>query len=361
MASVRFGIISTADIGVAKVIPAMQQADGVEITAIASRTGDRAAEAADALGLPKAYDSYEALLDDGDIDAVYIPLPNDLHAEWTFRAAEAGKHVLCEKPLAMSSAQAREMVDACAAAGVKLQEAFMYRHHPTWVEAIIQPKGYSPVEAGTLGALMLVGGLFGAVILPMISDKIGRRKIFVQLGVIFAIPGLLGMAYFDSLLMLNISAFWIGFFLISVGPTGMQYVAEITHPTPEGTSNGLIQLFGQASVVYVYVMEALRTACRVLASSVRPRLRNPSTVLPCRFLRSALSQSNRSRRAASDPAERNARGPRGRGWQAASSTLASLRQRRQLIYSARSPERDPGLRCATVVGRSHPSVFGPEA
>jgi len=130
----------------------------------------------------------------------------------------------------------------------------------TWVEAILQPKGYSPVEAGTLGALMLVGGLFGAVILPMISDKIGRRKIFVQIGVIFAIPGLIGLAFFDSLLMINISAFWIGFFLISVGPTGMQYAAEITAPTPEGTSNGLIQLFGQGSVVYVYVMEALRTA-----------------------------------------------------------------------------------------------------
>ncbi|MCD6577285.1 MAG: MFS transporter [Anaerolineaceae bacterium] len=129
----------------------------------------------------------------------------------------------------------------------------------TWVEAIIKPKGFSPIDAGTIGALMLIGGVLGSVIIPVFSDKQGKRKIYIQLGVILAIPGLLGLAYLNSLPLLYISSFSIGFFLISISPIGMQYVAEITYPTPEGTSNGLIQLFGQASVVFVYIMEALKT------------------------------------------------------------------------------------------------------
>ena len=129
----------------------------------------------------------------------------------------------------------------------------------TWVEAIIKPRGFSPIDAGTVGALMLVGGVLGSVIIPIFSDKQGKRKQYLQLGVVLSIPGLLGLAYFNSLLLIFISAFLIGFFLISIGPIGMQYSAEITYPTPEGTSNGLIQLFGQASVVFVYIMEALKT------------------------------------------------------------------------------------------------------
>ena len=136
MSTVGLGIISTADIGVAKVIPAMQQAENIEVVAIASRSAGRAEEAAAALGIGTAHDSYEAILEDESVQAVYIPLPNDLHAEWTLRAAAAGKHILCEKPLAMSASQASDMVDGCRDVGVKLQEAFMYRHHPTWVEAI---------------------------------------------------------------------------------------------------------------------------------------------------------------------------------------------------------------------------------
>ncbi|MFO7699323.1 MAG: Gfo/Idh/MocA family oxidoreductase, partial [Acidimicrobiia bacterium] len=136
MSSVRWGILSTADIGLAKVIPAIQKAGNCDVVAIASRDLDRAQRAADQLGIPAAYGSYEELLERADIDAVYIPLPNDMHAQWTLRAASAGKHILCEKPLALSSAQATEMVLGCEAAGVKLQEAFMYRHHPTWVEAL---------------------------------------------------------------------------------------------------------------------------------------------------------------------------------------------------------------------------------
>jgi predicted dehydrogenase len=134
--TVRWGILSTADIGMTKVTPAIQAAENCEVVAIASRDRARAAAAAAELGIPAAYGTYEELLAADDIDAVYIPLPNDLHAEWTVKAAGAGKHVLCEKPLALSAPEAEEMVRACERAGVKLAEAFMYRHHPTWVEAV---------------------------------------------------------------------------------------------------------------------------------------------------------------------------------------------------------------------------------
>ena len=154
MAAVRFGIISTANIGVEKVIPAIQQAHNCEVVAIGSRHPDTAMQAADRLRIPHAFGSYEEVIASPDVDAVYIPRPNDLHAEWTFRAAEAGKHVLCEKPLAMSAAQAQEMIDGCAEAGVKLQEAFMYRHHPTWVEAV------RLVESGAIGTVQAVQSFF---------------------------------------------------------------------------------------------------------------------------------------------------------------------------------------------------------
>ncbi|MFV9672003.1 MAG: Gfo/Idh/MocA family protein [Acidimicrobiia bacterium] len=136
MTKVRWGILSTADIGMKKVTPAIQRAENSEVVAIASRDRARAAAAAAELGIPSAYGTYEELLAADDVDAVYIPLPNDLHAEWTMKAAAAGKHVLCEKPLALSSTQAEEMARVCEDAGVKLGEAFMYRHHPTWVEAV---------------------------------------------------------------------------------------------------------------------------------------------------------------------------------------------------------------------------------
>ena len=138
----------------------------------------------------------------------------------------------------------------------------------TWVEAIIKPTGFSSVEAGMLGDLMLHGGVIGAVVMPIFSDKTGRRKPFIQLGVALSIPGLLGLAFFDTLIPLYLSAFSVGFFMISVSPIGMQYVSEITHPTPEGTSNGMIQLFGQASFVFVYIMEAMRTPAGSFAPSL---------------------------------------------------------------------------------------------
>ncbi len=147
MAAVRWGILSTADIGMKKVTPAIQRAARCEVVAIASRRLDAATAAAAELGIPRAHGSYEALLADAGVDAVYIPLPNDMHAEWTTKAAAAGKHVLCEKPLALTAAQAEEMASACADAGVKLAEAFMYRHHPSWVEAV------RLVRSGAIGEL----------------------------------------------------------------------------------------------------------------------------------------------------------------------------------------------------------------
>jgi len=129
---VRWGILSTANIGVRKVIPATQKAERCEVVAIASRDGERAARTAAELGIPRAHEGYEALLSDPEVDAVYIPLPNSEHAAWTIAAARAGKHVLCEKPLAMTAAEAEEMVRACSNEGVLLMEAFMYRLHPSW-------------------------------------------------------------------------------------------------------------------------------------------------------------------------------------------------------------------------------------
>jgi MFS family permease len=128
----------------------------------------------------------------------------------------------------------------------------------TWVENIIRPRGFTPEDAGTLGALMLVGGILGAVVIPPFSDRQHKRTPYLLLGVVLAIPWLFGLTFATSAWLLFLSAFGVGFFLVSLSPIGMQYAAEITQPTPEGTSNGLIQLAGQASVVFVYIMEALK-------------------------------------------------------------------------------------------------------
>jgi len=128
----------------------------------------------------------------------------------------------------------------------------------TWVEDIIRPRGFTPFDAGTVGALMLVGGVIGAVVIPPFSDRQHKRRIYLLVGFLLAIPGLVGLTYATASWLLFVSAFSLGFFLIGVSPVGIQYAAEITQPTPEGTSNGLIQLFGQASVVFVYIMEAFK-------------------------------------------------------------------------------------------------------
>jgi len=135
MAKIRWGVIGVAKIATRKVIPAMQCGAYSEVTAIASRDLGRAEEAAAELGIPRAYGSYEELLADGEIDAVYNPLPNHLHVPWSVRAAEAGKHVLCEKPIALNVGEVRELMAARDRAGVKIGEAFMVRTHPQWLRA----------------------------------------------------------------------------------------------------------------------------------------------------------------------------------------------------------------------------------
>ena len=152
--TVRWGILSTAGIATGKVIAGIRRADGCEVLAISSRDGERARAAAAALDIPRSYGDYESLLADPDIDVVYIPLPNNLHPEWTMKAARAGKHVLCEKPLAMTSAEAREMVAACRASGVLLMEAFMYRLHPSWVAV------HDLIASGRIGQLVAVDSWF---------------------------------------------------------------------------------------------------------------------------------------------------------------------------------------------------------
>ena len=152
--TVRWGILSTADIGVRKVIPGMRKAARSEVVAIASRDGEQARAVADQLGIPTAHGSYEALLADPGVDAVYIPLPNHLHMDWTIAALRAGKHVLCEKPLAMTADDARRMVDVAHETGLHLMEAFMYRHHPSWVAAMDLVKG------GRIGTVTAVQSWF---------------------------------------------------------------------------------------------------------------------------------------------------------------------------------------------------------
>jgi len=154
MRKVRWGVLGAANIAVKKVIPAMQRGEWCEIAAIASRDLPKARQAAAALGIPKAYGSYEELLADPDIEAVYNPLPNHLHVPWSIRAAEAGKHVLCEKPIALSVAETRELIAARDKAHVKIGEAFMARTHPQWLRAA------EIARSGRIGELRVVSGHF---------------------------------------------------------------------------------------------------------------------------------------------------------------------------------------------------------
>ena len=155
MAKVRWGVLSTANIGLKKVLPAMQRGDYCEIAAIASRDAGAARAAAAEVGIPTAYGSYEALLADPTITAIYNPLPNHLHVPWTIKALEAGKHVLCEKPIALSAAEAQGLVEAAARyPHLKVMEAFMYRHHPQWLRA------KAIVDAGGVGELKTINSFF---------------------------------------------------------------------------------------------------------------------------------------------------------------------------------------------------------
>ena len=155
MSKVRYGVLSTAEIGTEQVIPAMQAGEYCEVAAIASRNLDRARATAGRLGIPKAYGSYEELLADSDVDAVYVPVPNHLHVPWSIKALEAGKHVLCEKPIGLTAAQAQELLDAARERPhLKVMEAFMYRHHPQWQRA------RELVAAGKIGELRTIQTFF---------------------------------------------------------------------------------------------------------------------------------------------------------------------------------------------------------
>ena len=150
----RWGVLSTAAIGLKKVIPAMQQGRFTSIEAIASRDLARSKEAAAAHGISTAYGSYEELLADPNIDAIYNPLPNHLHVPWTIRAAEAGKHVLCEKPISLTVAEAETLIAARNRTGVKIGEAFMVRSHPQWLRL------RELLDEGRIGELRSVLGFF---------------------------------------------------------------------------------------------------------------------------------------------------------------------------------------------------------
>ncbi len=154
MTKIRWGVLGVAKIATTKVIPAMQRASNLEVAAIASRDLNKASTAAAQLGIPRAYGSYEELLADPAIDAIYNPLPNHMHVPWSIRAAEAGKHVLCEKPIALSVAEARELIAARDKAGVKVGEAFMARTHPQWLRTA------EIVRSGRIGEPRVVSGYF---------------------------------------------------------------------------------------------------------------------------------------------------------------------------------------------------------
>ena len=158
MSTVRWGILSTARHGEKMMLPAFRQASDTELVAIASRDEARARAFAQEHGIPTSYGSYEALLDDPDVDAIYIPLPNNLHKEWAIKAAQAGKHVLCEKPIGLNAAEAEEMVAAFKQAGRILCETFQWRHHPQAhaVKELIQD--------GTIGEVRLIDAGFSFLI-----------------------------------------------------------------------------------------------------------------------------------------------------------------------------------------------------
>ena len=147
-------MLGVAKIGLSKVIPAMQRGESTTVVAIASRDLARAKDAARTLGIERAYGSYEELLADPHVQAIYNPLPNHLHVPWTTRAAESGKHVLCEKPIALSAAEARSLIEVRNRTGVLIQEAFMVRTHPQWMRAV------SLVRDGSIGEVRSMVGAF---------------------------------------------------------------------------------------------------------------------------------------------------------------------------------------------------------
>jgi predicted dehydrogenase len=151
---IRWGVLGVARIATEKVIPATKAGQHSEVVAIASREIGKARQAAERLGIPRAYGSYDALLADPDVDVVYNPLPNHLHVPWSIRAAEAGKHVLCEKPVGLNAGEAEQLLAARDRTGVKIQEAFMVRTHPQWTTAV------DLIHEGRIGVVRSIVGAF---------------------------------------------------------------------------------------------------------------------------------------------------------------------------------------------------------
>jgi len=167
--TVRWGILSTANIAVKRFIPGAQKSHNGVVAAIASRDLDRARRVAERLSIPRAYGSYQELIEDPDVDAIYIPLPNSMHAEWTIKAAAAGKPVLCEKPLALTSSEALTMIEACRRHNVLLMEAFMYRFHPQ--QALVR----SLIDGGAIGDLRAVRAAFTFMLEPFPPANVRLR------------------------------------------------------------------------------------------------------------------------------------------------------------------------------------------
>jgi len=204
--------------------------------------------------------------------------PGPAEAEVRALMLDGLKHALTVKPF-------------LAILGVAFVIMGVFNGVTTWVGDIILPRGFGATDAGILGALMLVAGVVGAVVLSALSDRQGKRVRFLVLTLGLAIPSLVGVAFVSTTWLLYLNSAALGFFIVGALPIGMQYAAEVTFPTPEGTSNGLVQLFGQCSVVFVYVMGVLRTGngsfgvslvlmCGLLAVSalVVARLRDPSAM-----------------------------------------------------------------------------------
>jgi predicted dehydrogenase len=164
-AKLRWGILGVAGI-INRILPSFPRARNAELRAIASRSTDKAQAAAKATGIPVAHGSYEALLDDSNIDAVYIPLPNSLHGEWTRKAAERGKHVWCEKPLCPTAAEAQDVIEFCRAKGVKLMDGFMWPHHPRTQHL------RRFLDSGGIGEVRRVSGAFTFQMKPLDSNNI---------------------------------------------------------------------------------------------------------------------------------------------------------------------------------------------
>ena len=154
MKKVKWGILGAASIAVRKVIPGMQRGAHSEVIAIASRDKDKAEDTASKLDIPKAYGSYEELLQDSEIEAIYNPLPNHLHVPWSIKAAEAGKHVLCEKPISLTVAEAKTLLAVRDRTGVKIGEAFMVKTHPQWLRT------REIIRSGGIGDLRVIAGVF---------------------------------------------------------------------------------------------------------------------------------------------------------------------------------------------------------